>query len=353
MEVGSEFNISLSDLNVKEDNFISYISNYGEAIHFDSGRSAIRAIAAFISYDYQVLLPDYICESVIKCFNFENVVFYKTNNNFTIDMDDFRKKALGDPKVFFLMHYYGKLQSRETLDEIAKLASSSGSIIIEDATHSLFTEVHTIGDYVVASERKWLPVPKAGLLITVNDKLGIGEPVYERTCDNSKAFGMILKTMFLQGEMDCNAVYRKIFASSEEALDRQDKILGISDFSEFVLKSTDVKNIKTKRLENYKSLRLKLEAIGVSLPIDFNDEECPFALPIRVPDRDLLRAYLIDNKVFCAVHWPSDGIRENERVQAVKNSRELISLPIDQRYGEEHMDYIAKAIEGYRGRLQF
>ena len=43
----------------------------------------------------------------------------------------------------------------------------------------------------------------------------------------------------------------------------------------------------------------------------------------------------MEHRIYCAVHWPFDGICGEEREQARKNGDELISLPIDQRYGIE------------------
>ncbi len=353
MEVGSEFNLSLNDLSTHDINLITYLSGFAPTFLFDSGRSAIKTLAAKIDGYNAVLLPDYICESVIKCFDLRKVIFYKTKADFSIDMDDFQNKAVGEAKVFFLVHYYGKMQSQDTLEVIRELAEKSNSVIIEDATHSLLTNPHTIGDYVVASVRKWVPVPGGGALMAFNDKLNVGSPEFPRSENNQKAYGMILKDLFLEGKLDCNSEYRYIFVKSEADLDEQQGIFGISDFSEFLIKCCDIDRIKARRQANFKRLKSRLNSLGIQPAVEFDENDCPFALPIRVPNRDEFRKYLIDNMVYCAVHWPSDGIRESEREQAVANSRELISLPIDQRYEKEHMDYVADVIGRYRGNLKF
>ncbi len=353
MEVGSEYNLTLNGLSIIDNNLIEYLNSFANSFLFDSGRSAIKTLAAKIDGYNAVLLPDYICVSVIKCFDLRKVIFYKTKADFSIDIEDFRKKAAGEAKVFFLVHYYGKMQSQDSLDVIRELAEKNDSVIIEDATHSLLTNPHTIGDYVVTSLRKWVPVSGAGALMAFDDKLDVGKPEYPRSKNNQKAYGMILKDMFLNEKLDCNSVYRDIFVKSEAELDEQKEILAISDFSEFLIKCYDIDHIKTRRQANYKRLKSGLNSLEIQSLLEFNENECPFALPIRVPNRDEFRKYLIDNMVYCAVHWPADGIRENERVQAIANSSELISLPIDQRYEEEHMDYVADVIGRYRGNLRF
>lgn len=42
MELGSEFNLSLSELTVKGNNIFTFLSEYNNVIYFDSGRSALR-----------------------------------------------------------------------------------------------------------------------------------------------------------------------------------------------------------------------------------------------------------------------------------------------------------------------
>ena len=75
---------------------------------------------------------------------------------------------------------------------------------------------------------------------------------------------------------------------------------------------------------------------------------CPFVFPIKVVNRDSFRAYLIDHQIYCAVHWPFDQFQNKERQQAIQNGQTLISLPVDQRYQKESMDYLFSKIKEYR-----
>ena len=84
---------------------------------------------------------------------------------------------------------------------------------------------------------------------------------------------------------------------------------------------------------------------------DFSENDCPFTLPVMVPDRDNFYKHLIDNKIYCAIHWPFDGLARNERPLALTLANSMISLPIDQRYGEEEMTYLLNVIGSYKGRL--
>lgn len=353
MELGSEFSLSLSSLNKSDNNLEFYLKEYTDVLYLDSGRSAIRYLSRQLHEIDEVLLPEFICESVINCFNVDKIHFYRLNNDFTVDVEDIRSKMTQNTKLLFLMHYFGAIQPENVLYEIQKIAKETQCTILEDATHSIFGCKRTIGDYVVASVRKWLPIPKGGVLFSVNDTMGLQRLSLQRCIDNEKAYGMILKDMFLKNQLECNNKYREIFVNSERKLDEQTKILGMSDFSRYVASCIDVIEMKQRRQKNYRYLKDRLAELKLFSAANILEEECPFVFPVRVPNRDMFRKYLIDNKIFCAVHWPVDGIREAEREVAVYNSNTLISLPIDQRYDAKHMDYMVDVILKYGGELLF
>ena len=253
------------------------------------------------------------------------------------------------------MHYFGSMQSPETLQSIRETADRYGCMVLEDTTHSIFTAVCTIGDYMVCSIRKWMPASSAGVLYFTRERSKLPEEKVRKSQDNSRMYGFILKELFLKRQLDCNREYREIFAECEEKLDRQYEILGLSDLNQFIIECNSIQEIIQRRKENavYLEERLKIERPEVIPTICWNREDCPFVFPLRVPERDAFRRYLMEHRVYSAIHWPKDEFMSVERKQAIKNARELISLPIDQRYGREHMNYLAETIRNYRGELAF
>ena len=245
MELGSEFNLTLSELSYTEDNFFSYLKQYEkQCIFVDSGRSAIKIIQRDYLVNGEILLPEFICESVIKCFPVESVKFYKITDEFVADVDDIKEKISGETKAIFLMHYFGAIQPPSIIHRIKEVASENELVIIEDMTHSLFSKYQPIGDYLVASIRKWMPIPCGGILLCDKGNSGI---TYEKYADNSKVYGMVLKDLYLRGELDCNPLYRKIFTECEEKLDVQKEIYRMSDFSQFVLGCIGISTIIKRR----------------------------------------------------------------------------------------------------------
>lgn len=353
MELGSEYNLSLSELNIVEDNIFSYLSEYRFLHCFDSGRNAIRCLSRHIDHKMKILMPEFICESVTDCFDKEQIVFYALKEDFSVDVDDLSTKMGSEPCILFLMHYFGALQPQDVLDGIRELADKTGTFIIEDTTHSIFTAKKTIGDYMLCSIRKWMPIAGGGVLYYNDDKLGLKVTDHPKSDNNLRTYGMILKDLFLKERLDCNSEYRAIFEESESALDRQEEIFMISDLSKFIATCVSVSGLRTIRRRNYKLLEDKLSEMGVRPAIVSGPDDTPLVFPIRVHERDSLRKYLMDNRIYCAVHWPFDGFCPDERPFAVRNSKELISLPIDQRYDTSHIEYMIDVLKRFGGDLSF
>lgn len=324
MEIGSNFDLDLNSLTVVKNNLFNYLKDYN-CSYFDSGRSAIKSI---VVPKGKVLLPSFICDSVIDCFNKKEIVFYKVDSNFNIDYDDLASKIKG-VKTIFIMHYFGCLQPKTILNKIAKLAKERKITIIEDTTHSILSKKSTIGDYMVCSIRKWFPIARGGVLYS---KKELKNRKYKVDTNNAQIYAMILKHKYLNGESINKKEFREIFINCEKELDNKKEILEMSDLSKFIIACCDINIIKNKRIENYLSLNKKIKYKSVN---SIKNGECPFAYVIRIEDRDKLRKYLTENSIYCPIHWPNCSFNE-------------LSIPIDNRYGKKEIDYIIKVLKNYR-----
>lgn len=347
IELGGDFDLSFEQMTPCENNLFSRMEAYCTE-WFDSGRSAIRSIP--IPPKGQILLPEYTCESVIRCFDVECVSFYQIHQDtLRIDMDDLLKKINRETVLVLIPHYFGYLQDMTDMRIIRKKADEDGFLMVEDTTHSILSDRGLLGDYGVASIRKWMPVHQGGVLYSNTRELPEtdGFPI---NMDDTKMEGMLLKHMYVSGVYQDDAVnrrYREISTRFEKELDRQKNIKKISNLARFLVSCFDVDAIVSRRRENYQHLTCYLKGTKFCTIREFRSEECPFCYPIRTENRDSFRSYLIQNRVYAAVHWPFDRIKENERPQAKQMSDEFLSLPIDQRYGETEIRYMMDVISGY------
>lgn len=347
MELGSEFNLSLNNLDKTTGNLTNYLGKYNVS-WYEYGRTAIKQVP--IDTEKYVLLPEFICESVINCFNHDKVRFYRINESFEIDIEDLQTK-LDNVGTIYICHYFGYVHSIDKLHSVRELADTNGILIIEDTTQSLFSVNKLTGDYAVASIRKWMQVPQGGVLYS--SRRLPDTCVYEKSTDNYRACGMILKDLFLNEGMDTNSKYRKIFSECEKRVDDSKEVKIISDFAYYITECVDIEQMVHIRKENADYLQQKIKKIGITPIREFNENECALVLPIRVNNRDDFRKYLIENRIYCAVHWPFDGLYESERSGAKYNAETLISLPIDQRYSTKELDYMIEVISNYGGNLLF
>jgi len=73
----------------------------------------------------------------------------------------------------------------------------------------------------------------------------------------------------------------------------------------------------------------------------------PMLMPLRVRNgvRDRLRSALAARRVFCPVHWklPVD-VRGRQFDEAKLLSREILGLPIDQRYGDGDINELLRRV---------
>lgn len=349
MEIGSEYHIDLSQIRKSKNSIYELLSDYA-CNYYDLGRSAIKSL--FLCFDDGkglIVLPEYICDSVKDIFPTDRVVYYRINDDFQIEKESFADIDFKKVSFFFLLHYFGTLQNNDVLTCIKELSAKHNFIIIEDTTHSILSSTATVGDYMVCSLRKWVPVSNGAVLYTNKNNRLPNISNHKKASENSKFTAMILKGMFLDGELDCHDKYRELFVRGEEEFDDRGEIYTISDLSAFLLGCFDLSEIKERRKENQRYICSYLSKKGFELPVSFKDNECPFTYPVFMEYRDDFRKYLINNNIYCAVHWPVNNEFSFNNYHAYNVYKKIISLPIDQRYDRGHMEYLVKCIDKYEG----
>ena len=221
----------------------------------------------------------------------------------------------------------------------------NGCVVIEDITHTLFDEKpgNAEADYHVASLRKWIPAPAGGILSKAKGTLSLKPDKDSNHAVENMLEAMKEKREYITGAGGDKAKYLKLFSSCEQDLIQLDVMLDLDDGSKKILASYDIESMKRKGKSNAMILYSRLKDIKEISVLDtcFDPEEkTSLFVPIMLPSkmRDGLRAYLIDNGVYCPIHWPEimgaePGIRRNE-----------LSLVCDQRYSEKDMHATADLI---------
>jgi len=86
MELGSEFNLKIESLKEENNSIYDLLKDYS-TLYLDTGRSGLHLICETFQGG-EVLLPEYICDSILKCFTGMEMKFYRLESNLEIDVND-------------------------------------------------------------------------------------------------------------------------------------------------------------------------------------------------------------------------------------------------------------------------
>lgn len=341
-EIGSDFHINPNIFNKDTtiNNIFFYLRSFDKQL-FDSGRSALLALLMDLN-THKVLLPNYICESVRESFINSNVVYYNIDSEFKIDWEDLLKKCNDNNfDILYLYFFNGYIDVNYDFDKLKKIKREKKFIIIEDTTHSIFSNKRIIGDYCICSLRKWFPIADGGILYSKNN---LNKKIFElNSWAQKKEKAMIDKAAYLRCKQIDKKSFFNILRESEKCLDEQDMPFNISNGSYDILKKININDIICRRKNNLNILRNLLKSYNIKVFAVDGINQVPIFCPIKSRMRDELKDYLIINHIYCPTHWPLyDELKIYE--VALNNSIEELTIPIDQRYSEEDMRYIADKI---------
>ena len=325
-EIGSEFWQRYTKSNKKDGNEIIVLS----------GRTAldliIRDLKASGSFK-SIMLPSYCCNSMIEPFvrNDIEVSFYRVSHQ-RIDFPENDKDAV------LLLDYFGYVDDQIT--KIANRAKENGQFVIYDATHYL-GEREIAADYNFRSYRKWFFCNYASA-IKKNGFWKIALPTHTNsTYIKYRNKAAELKEEFIVKGAGEKETFLNMFSNAEELLER--------DYLYYLGEKTEcnVNYIAEARRANARRLIKGIRGINeITLWRErIADIDTPLFVPILVEDniRNKLRKYLVENQIYCPVHWPLTELHSN--LNEVFDSE--LSLICDQRYSFDEIDREIEVIRNF------
>ena len=325
--------------------FEKYFSDFN-FILYDSGRSALRALLKKLNRK-TILLPDFICQSIVDTILSLNIeiAFYHINIDLSIDIKDLKHQLVNNSIIFFI-NYFGHLQDELILNKITELSKVTKSLIIEDTTHSIFTKIQTIGDYCIASLRKWFPLCDDGICYTQNE-LNLNRPLeINKSFVNYRHEAMTKKSNSYEFNFPDEA-YLNLYKTAENCLNLSINEFSISNKSKDILYSTEITTIVSARKNNFKLLDMKINNKNLIKIIKYNPTETLLAYPVYVNDRDDFVKYLIEHKIYCAIHWPNLIGTNITHQDTLYRNNHIISIMLDQRYLIADMKYLINIVNNY------
>jgi dTDP-4-amino-4,6-dideoxygalactose transaminase len=356
-EIGSEFSLPTKYLRKVDTNQFETYSNYQAKVFLSSGRGALGLLAKTLrlNKDDEVLLPSYLCKEIITPFSNElfKIKFYKINEALDVDVYDIMKKIGKNTRALLFINYFGFPQ--RMMQEIKDLCEGK-IVLIEDLVQSFLTQsdekaLGFIGDVTISSYRKWIPIPDGALLGVNNSLLHIAlEQVlpYKKLYVETRLHGLELKGEYLIQAKTSKKGFRKLFASAEKTLDSTP--VEMSDYSRKMLSKFDFKAIIDKRRENFQYLLSSLRDLRSAKPLyrKLPTGVCPLGFPIITKDRDGLKKMLIKNQIYPPIHWRLlNSIDKKEFSASWYISKHILTIPLDQRYSKEDMQFVADVINRF------
>lgn len=316
-----------------------------------SGRGALEYIIQDIINNHKiesVLLPSYCCHTMIEPFFRHNIdvrfydVYYEPKLGMCVDIPEFK-----DNEIFYYMTYFG-FSELHGLD-FEKIRNKY-EVIIEDRTHSWQTGQPSFGDYIYVSCRKW-----AGFYgIAVAEKIKgyfnrLPEKKNDRYCKLRKKAMKMKEAYICTGHGD-KQDFLSVYDEAEKLLELD--YVGYSAPEECYkqLAEFDFETLRHIRKRNADVLIRELSKIDEIQLIysERKDWDTPLFVPILLKKRrDELRSWLIENRVYCPVHWPLSDYHDSVSMRGKLLYQNELSLVCDQRYNSDDMLSVAQLIKDF------
>ena len=334
--IGGEFDVDLQSLKYSHSGNVCLDDLY----KYSTGRSALYHILLDVKKRNnisKILLPDYLCSSVVIAAEKADVevVFYPLNDKLELDEKHFANHY-EDKCAVLLINYFGLQNLQKQVAYVRSL--NKDAIIIEDDVQGFYEfQKELIGvDYKFTSLRKTFACPDGGLVKTENL---LPEVKTVNKFHQYKLAGSILKSLRKPEYYD-DAVYLSIFEKGESMID--DEIAeGMSNMAIDIISKTDIDRLSYIRRRNAKFICDGLESLGLNTILPVTEDKIPLFVPIYLEDRNKVRKYMFQHNCFCPVHWPLEGMNVKKGAEMAEHE---LSIIVDQRYTNEDMEYILDLI---------
>lgn len=298
---------------------------HGGAVYLNSGRHALEYILKGLGNVRTLWIPYFTCEVVLEPLQKLGIAwkFYHIDERLEIA----NAIDLQDGEYLLYTNYYGIKDAYVHL-----VVKGYGERVIIDNAQALYCSA--VAAHQFYSPRKYLGMPDGGIAVT-------SVPDYSASLPQDKSFDRCshllkrLESAPSEGFNDFKENSRKIESAP---------LSKMSAISHGIFTTVDLESVKRKRKENFERMH---DALGASNRLDIpskNDYRCPLVYPLLLENGNELKKKLIAQSVFVATYWPNVFEWCKPMDLEYKYAKDILPLPVDQRYGEEEMEFIIKEI---------
>jgi dTDP-4-amino-4,6-dideoxygalactose transaminase len=302
-----------------------------------------------------VLIPAYTCQTVITPFEEAGwkCEFYSIRRDLRIDADNLLVAVEKYHPSLVVAHPYFGMDLNVGEIKALMAIKEQGIAVVLDLTQCLFTaNQYPFASFVVASYRKWMPIPDGGYLKNLNGKVKICQPKSE----NEEFTDRELAAMYLRGQYFANGEQRtkdisiRLSKSADHLADSNTAPHKMSQVAYNLMQNENLEVNQQRRFENYTYLYQYIRESDKVTKVckNINDvTTAPLYFTIFVDDRPSLQRQLAQDAVYAPVIWPIEDERvlTNDEVKYIYDH--ILAIPIDQRYDVEDMKRVVEIINKF------
>ena len=292
---------------------------YDDAVLLNCGRNALLYLIK-TKRIRTLLIPKYMCNSNDGVIKSEGVQysFYSIDKHFRPIIEE-RKSN----EWLYLVNYYGQL-SNEYIESLGK------NIIVDNA--QAYFQSPMPGYDTVYACRKFFGVPDGSILYT------------DTKLENLVEDESFTRMNFLLGrfERGANEFYSEYVENNEHFF--QEPLKRMSKLTRNLLSAIDYDYVKARRTENFIYLHQNLSQFN---ELDLLIPEGAFMYPLYIKNGYEIRKELQKKKIYIPTLWPDVFKLCNEEELEYKLAKDILPLPVDQRYTIDDMRYIVEELLKY------
>jgi len=309
---------------------------YPDAIRFQSGRAAIRAVIEGASIR-KMLLPAYVCDSVIKAVADAGAAaeFYALDEAlYPKDLPH----PLPEHSAVLYVDYFGLCRNNVR----RLLGENPGNSLIIDNSQALFAP-HEDVLATIYSPRKFAGVPDGGLLTTA-PSLNVAVPEEEDRASLERMRSLLLRMAYCAREG--YADFQQIAVSLKDTTP-----LRMSRLTRRLMQSIAWEQVGKKRRENFRAIAQKLDAIN-DTQWTLGEQDVPMCYPLTLRGcaAKQIRDELLARNIFVPVYWQDALPRVSAGTVEATLLYNTFFLPIDQRMERAQVESLGDLVLQLAGR---
>lgn len=266
-------------------------------------------------------MPCFMCDcmfDVSKRYGAE-ISFYSIDMSFKpLDI------TLADDEWLYVMNYYGQL----TKEYLAGLKQKYKRVIIDNA--QAYFDAPLPDTDTLYTCRKFFGVADGAFLYTdakLNDKIPTDES-FDR-----------MRFVLGRFERTASEFYAESAANNDYFDNEPIKLM--SKLTNNLLHGIDYEFVKQRRTENFRAYQKKMKGIN---QLELREAEGAFAYPLLIESGAEIRKKLQQQKIYIPTLWPNVVNDMAEGSIEHRLAKDILPLPVDQRYIEEDIEFIVEAI---------